>query len=130
MRPIFIISCLFLALLACKNTKKIDKETKTSAKILFNEKSHDFGFISLKDSIEHDFVIENIGEVPLIIQSVKASCGCTVPGWSSKPILPLAKSVVKVKFKPKDKGVVNKSIVLQANTDSMFHVFYLKGNVR
>jgi len=60
-----------------------------SAKITFTEESYDFGKIAEeKGPVTHEFTFTNTGAQPLIIQSVKASCGCTTPDWTRDPVLP------------------------------------------
>lgn len=40
--------------------------------------NHDFGALVQGAVVEHTFVLQSIGEAPLVVSSVKASCGCTV----------------------------------------------------
>lgn len=40
--------------------------------------SHDFGSLVQGAVVEHTFTVESVGEAPLVVTSVKASCGCTV----------------------------------------------------
>lgn len=57
------------------------------AKIEFEKNSHDFGTISETGGpAVYDFVFKNTGDAPLILNSVRASCGCTTPSWSRQPI--------------------------------------------
>ncbi|MHC4893473.1 MAG: DUF1573 domain-containing protein [Planctomycetota bacterium] len=42
------------------------------------EDAHDFGELMQGAVVDHTFVLESAGDQPLIINSVKASCGCTV----------------------------------------------------
>jgi len=53
----------------------------------FMEEAFDFG----NDIIDgekktHTFMFTNTGKSPLIIEKVKASCGCTTPNWPKTPI--------------------------------------------
>jgi Protein of unknown function (DUF1573). len=55
----------------------------------FTRTEHNFG--SVRESlgaVTTEFEFTNIGDAPLIIQRVAASCGCTTPGYSREPILP------------------------------------------
>lgn len=122
---------LFFQLIACKS--KDDTQTNVSkiTSVKIEEKSYDFGTILQSDSITHEFRIKNTGNIPLIIKSAKAGCGCTIPKWDNNPITPNEYATIEVKYKPtkNTEGFINKSIVVQANTDSTFHVLYIKGNV-
>jgi hypothetical protein len=127
---IFITAILFLALDSCQNIND-DKVQQRTTKIEIEEKSFYFGTIKQSDSADHVFKIKNVGDVALLIKSAKASCGCTVPEWSKIPIKPNNFGEIRIKFKPTETmdGIISKSVVFQANTDSIFHVLYLKGIV-
>ena len=47
------------------------------AEIKFKEKEIDFGEIESGETIDIRYEFENIGDKPLIIKNVSASCGCT-----------------------------------------------------
>lgn len=83
----------------------------------FNEEVHDFGIIKEQGgSVNCTFEFENIDNVPVIIQSVKASCGCTTPLWTREPILPGRKGVVKARFNPRNRrGAFSKSVTVSTN---------------
>lgn len=77
----------------------------------------DFGTVTEGDIVEHTFAFKNTGEAPLIIQSAKPSCGCTVPDWSKEPVPVGGEGYVKAKFDTNGKSnVQNKTITVTANT--------------
>lgn len=83
----------------------------------FEEESHDFGTINEGDVVEHTFSFKNTGEAPLIIQSAKGSCGCTVPTWPREPIPVGGTGEITAKFNSKGKpNVQNKTVTITANT--------------
>jgi hypothetical protein len=88
------------------------------AKIEFVEKGvHDFGQITEGDTIEHIYKFVNKGEMPLVINNITASCGCTTPEWPRDPIGPGEESSVKVRFNSRGKvGQQRKTITVYANT--------------
>ena len=56
--------------------------------------------------------------MPLIINDVKASCGCTTPEWTREPVLPGKTGTIKVSFNPKSRpGSFNKTIQVNSNAD-------------
>lgn len=99
---------------------KAEPETKPEGPLPIFEfpvTEHDFGTINEGDIVEHTFEFTNTGEVPLIIQDAKGSCGCTVPDWSKEPIPVGGKGFVKAKFNSKGKpNVQNKTVTVTANT--------------
>ncbi len=83
----------------------------------WSEEEHDFGTISEGDVVEHTFTFTNNGEAPLIIESARASCGCTVPSWTKEPVPVGGTGEIQVKFDSKGKpNVQNKTVTITANT--------------
>lgn len=84
----------------------------------FGEMTHDFGNIDEGDKVSHVFTFNNSGDEPLIINSAKGSCGCTVPEWPKEPIPPGGEGEIKVEFNSKGKaGKQTKTVTINANTD-------------
>mgnify|MGYP002368555356 CR=1 FL=1 len=93
-----------------------DKLPKTTIK--FNEMEHDFGKIKAGDKVKYSFKFKNSGKEPLIINSAKGSCGCTVPSYPKEPVAPGAEGVIDVEFNSAGKsGAQTKTVTLNANTD-------------
>ena len=83
----------------------------------FDEMEWDFGNINNGDIVEHTFSFTNNGQAPLIIESAKATCGCTVPQWPKDPIPVGGTGEILVRFDSKNKpGVQNKNVTITANT--------------
>lgn len=78
---------------------------------------HDFGTINENDVVTHTYKFKNTGESPLIIESVRPSCGCTAPNWTKTPIPVGGEGVIDVKFDSKGKpNAQNKTVTVTANT--------------
>ncbi len=101
------------------------------AKFSFEEDTFDFGSIKEENgSVEHKFVFTNSGNAPLLIQGVKASCGCTTPAWSKEPIPPGEKGFVMAKYNPKNRpGSFRKSLSINSNADPAVKTLYIMGMV-
>jgi hypothetical protein len=99
--------------------------------ISISEKEFDFGTIRETDgTINHDFIFINKGKVPLIINDVKSSCGCTVPSWPREPVLPGRSGTISVSFNPEHQsGVIGKTIQIQSNASTPKVTLGLKGVV-
>jgi Protein of unknown function (DUF1573). len=95
----------------------------------------DFDFCQLadRDTFEHEFIIENIGYKPLLIQRVKPACGSciTILDYSKGPILPNQQGFVHVKMDAsKLSGKIEKQILIQTNdAKHSIHLFHLLGRV-
>jgi len=141
---IICIAILSFAVLSCKEnaSSKIKTTNLESAKerdaiinlgaaiIEFDKTEFDFGTINQGDVVEGVFKITNAGKVDLLITNAKASCGCTVPVWPKEPIKPGESAELKVSFNSRGKkGVQNKSITLQTNTEKVTEILRVKGTV-
>ncbi len=100
--------------------------------ITFKELSYDFGNINEGDKVEHTFEFTNTGNAPLIIDKIKASCGCTVPSnWKKAPILPGEKSSFVVKFNSKNKpNHQTKRIRITSNTKNSNEYVTIRATVK
>jgi hypothetical protein len=101
------------------------------ATITFSEKEFDFGTIKEDTAIiTHEFRFVNQGKVPLILNDVKSSCGCTVVEWSKEPILPKKSGIIKASFNPgKQAGSIYKTIQVISNADIPLVTLGIKGVV-
>jgi Protein of unknown function (DUF1573) len=96
----------------------------------FTEKEYDFGDIHQGDVVKHTFLFTNTGKKPIIIDNASASCGCTVPTYSDKPIGPGEKGVIDVRFDSKGKtGQVSKVVTVRANTLPNINEVTIRANV-
>ena len=99
-------------------------------KIQMDEESYDFGNIMQGESVTHEFIVKNIGNAELLINSAHASCGCAVPVWPKEPILEGEESKIKVTFNSVGKkGRQNKTVTLVTNAIPNTKVITIKGNI-
>lgn len=83
----------------------------------WKETEFDFKTINEDDVVDHRYTFKNTGEAPLIIESVRPSCGCTAPNWTKTPIPVGGEGFVDVKFDSKGKkNAQNKTVTVTANT--------------
>lgn len=101
------------------------------AKITFATAEHDFGTFKEEDgSQSYNFDFVNEGDSPLILSNVQASCGCTTPEWTQKPIAPGEKGFIKVSYNPANRpGVFTKTITVTANGETPRTVLRIQGEV-
>ncbi|SIS70718.1 DUF1573 domain-containing protein [Belliella pelovolcani] len=108
----------------------VQAQEKKGAEIIFKEKSIDFGDITQGDKVEHTFVFENTGDVPLVISNVAVTCGCTAPNWPKTPIAPGAKGEMKVVFNSAGKmGKQNSVVRVYSNASEPIEKVSLISNV-
>jgi len=87
--------------------------------IKFTETSHDFGNINEGTYAKYSFKFFNVGNKPLVIKSVNASCGCTAPSWPKNPIMPGDSNTITAVFNSRGYGgsKFHKSITVTTNMD-------------
>lgn len=97
-------------------------ESKTNVpttSLKFDKLSHDFGKVKEESDNKTVFRVTNTGKFPLIIDAVKASCGCTTPSKPTEPIAPGKSDKIEVVFHP-NVGQLNKqskTVRVTANTE-------------
>jgi hypothetical protein len=99
--------------------------------ISFLATDHDFGNIKESDGKASTvFEFTNTGRVPLIIQNVRTSCGCTSPEWTREPLVPGQSGKITVAFDPRSRpGPFNKTITITCNAEPAVYTLAIKGNV-
>jgi hypothetical protein len=84
--------------------------------ITFESVTHDFGTIPDTAKARATFAFTNTGGSKLIIESVKGSCGCTVPTLKRKEFMPGEGDEISVVFDPKGRpGTQSKSVTVTSN---------------
>jgi len=68
------------------SAQNADDSDSATAVITFNEYEHSFGTVREGRKLRHTFTFENTGAGSLVIQSVRTTCGCTVPRYDRKPV--------------------------------------------
>ena len=99
-----------------------DPESKVkvpTTTLKFNKLSHDFGTVKEETDNKTVFTVTNTGKFPLIIDDVKASCGCTTPSKPTQPIAPGKSDKIEVVFHPNEGQLNNqsKTVRVTANTE-------------
>ena len=119
---------LFISLLIVGITVKSQVALTT---MQFTETQHNFGTFKEEAGRQtYDFVVTNTGSLPLVIQNVVASCGCTTPEWTRQPIPAGGKGKVTAIYDPKDRpGAFDKTLSVYTNTKPEVVVLVIKGEV-
>ena len=97
----------------------------------FTEPNHDFGLIKEVDGpAEYQFEFTNTTQVPITITNVRASCGCTTPGWTREPVLPGENGFIKAVYNPRNRpGPFHKTLTVTTNGKESTIILRIQGKV-
>lgn len=102
------------------------------AEIRFDKVTVNFGTFSEADPVRKTtFTFTNVGNQPLLLNQVVASCGCTVPKYDKRPIAPGQKGSIEVTYNGKGKfpGHFKKSITVRSNGKIEMTRLYVEGDM-
>ncbi len=137
MKKTLFILFAALGLMACTSTDKKSAESENKsdstlqaekAKMMSDTANYtslqwlDSTFLSMGTvkegaQVEVSFRFKNTGNKPLVIASVTAGCGCTIPETPQQPFAPGEEGVIKATFDSKGRlGENRKNITVDANT--------------
>ncbi len=129
-------SNILFGLVVCWVLNSCDSESKADMKkeysnITFTSNYKSLGNVILGSTKEIEFYAINKSDIPLIIDSVKSSCSCTVSKFPKKPILKNDSGLILARYTPNKTniGFLEKSIVVLSNTKPAFTVLTFSGTV-
>ena len=130
----FAMICLFAAMsfgVAHAQNTDTKEIPANGARISFSEMEHQYGTIVKGGDGNCEFTFTNEGNEPLILQNVKASCGCTTPSYTQKPVMPGQTGTIKVHSNTNNVGAFSKTVTVTSNAvDNPRVVLRIKGNVK
>tara|TARA_B100001059_G_scaffold165511_1_gene165098 strand:- start:233 stop:658 length:426 start_codon:yes stop_codon:yes gene_type:complete len=123
MKKIFIV---FIFSLCCIS---LSAQNNKFAKIEFETTIIDYGTIEKGSNGLRVFKFKNTGNAPLVVSSVKSSCGCTVPKKPEAPVMPGESGEIEVKYDTNRVNPIRKTITVTSNADTPTVALKIKGNV-
>lgn len=121
-----IITMMFLAVLTIQAQ---DKPATPQDSIVFAGTTHDYGTIVQGSDGTCEFKFANKGKAPIVLNDVKASCGCTVPEWTRTPVAPGENGTIKVTYNTNNVGAFTKSVTVNSNAKNSPLILIIKGTV-
>ena len=89
----------------------------------------DFGKIEQGKPVSAEFEFQNPTLVPLIISSVRPTCGCTIADYPKEPVQPGKSGKIAVTFNAASSGMFTKSIIVTSNAQEGNTALVIKGEV-
>ena len=129
----FALICLFASMAFIAGAQNAEQKDvpEHGAKIRFEEMEHQYGTIEKGGNGDCQFKFWNDGDEPLILQTVKASCGCTTPKYTQKPVMPGQSGVIDVHYNTNNVGGFSKTVTVTSNAvNNSRVVLRIKGTVK
>lgn len=104
-------------------------EGSPTAAFHWSNTTYDFGKTKVGVPVSYEFRFQNTGLAPLIISSVKASCGCTVTAYTKEPVEHGGSGFVRATYNAGQKGVYSKTVAVSANTPGGLINLTVKGEI-
>ena len=125
-----LIALMSIGVANAQEQKKEATEAQHGPKIVFAEREHNYGTIQKGGDGNCVFTFTNTGDEPLILSSVRASCGCTTPKWTQKPVMPGKTGEIGVRYNTNNTGGFTKTVTITSNAVNEARVVVkIKGNV-
>ncbi len=127
-----ILLIIFVGILSISINGQTQEEIKkdyTGPVFEFENEVIDYGDILKNSDGNRVFKFKNVGKSPLIISSIRSSCGCTVPSKPEEPIMPGEVGEIKVKYATNRVGPFSKTVTINSNSFETKKVLYIKGRV-
>jgi len=122
---VFLLTPLF----SCSSKEKQNNSGSELSAIEFNSTNYEFGDIAYASDGRCSFTFKNTSDVPLVINTVRASCGCTSPEWPDNPIEPGKTGSIGITYNTHIPGNFYKSITVYSNSSNSPVKLFIKGNV-
>lgn len=104
-------------------------QAQKTAKMEFKSETIDYGEIKKGSDGVRVFEFTNTGEIPLVIEDVKSSCGCTIPKKPKDPIMPGKTGEIEVKYDTNRPGPIRKTVTVYSNAEEPVKALKIKGTV-
>lgn len=134
MKKVFTIICFFAFTTACYAQESVTKENgkintsnkkdnitesivgaTSGAAFTLKETEFNFGKIPQGKPVTHTFEFQNNGNVPLALDNVVASCGCTTPEWNKDTVAVGGTGIIKVGYNAANEGPFQKFVTITYN---------------
>lgn len=140
MKRFFLLTTIIAGLISCNSTDKKDGKVETLDKQALKDSlsgmqgaqtadtanattiewidstTLDLGKLKKDQQVEVTFRFKNSGDKNLVIESVSAGCGCTIPEKPEKPFAPGEEGIIKARFNGSGSGHISKTVTVVANT--------------
>lgn len=104
---------IFSAFVALVFANIVMAQTKVADKVKFASELVDLGQVKQGNPVTGTFTLTNIGQEPLIIESVTPGCGCTKSDYTKEPIMPGKTGTITATYNAAAAGNFSKMVTIK-----------------
>lgn len=93
------------------------------------ETDHDFGLLRQGRSARFVFRFENLLQEPVVLETVRTTCGCTAAEWTEAPIEPGSAGEVVIEYDASRSGTFKKKITVFFDKQRKAETLWIRGEV-
>ncbi len=93
------------------------------------ERDHDFQHLRQEHPKTFAFRFKNIDTQPILLQTVRTSCGCTAATWTETPIAPGETGEIEVEYDAYQRGEFQKKIRVFFDRQRKPEILWIRGEV-
>ncbi len=120
---------VLLLLSACGTRSPEKRQENDGPAIRFETTKHDFGQLAFGAEARVYFPFTNVGNEPLVLQTVRSSCNCTAPVWPRDPLEPGSTDSIQVVYNTHIPGYFRKTISVYYNRETAPVRLVIEGTV-
>jgi Protein of unknown function (DUF1573) len=97
--------------------------------VWLGETTYDFGEIRQSTAVSVVFEFKNTTAEPLLVQTVRTTCGCTAAEWTQEPIGPGQQGTIKIVYDADKSGAFKKKIRVFFDQQRKPEILWVQGTV-
>lgn len=118
-----------LLFLAWAILSAVPSEPRPSVVKWTTETERDFGTLRLGRSTRFTFVFQNVLDEPIVLQTVRTTCGCTAAEWPEAPIEAGQTGEVVIEYSADKRGDFRKKITVFFDKQRKAETLWIRGTV-
>ena len=97
--------------------------------VTWTNTTHDLGAIALREPVEHVFHFHNNYDHPILVETVRTTCGCTVPEYDVEPVGPGEIGSIRIRYEGYRRGRFRKKIMVYFDVKKRAETLWIEGRV-
>ncbi len=94
-----------------------------------SETDHDFGEIPAGKPTRFVFTFQNLLDEPIVLQTVRTTCGCTAADWPEAPVESGESGEVRIEYDANKIGTFRKKITVFFDKQRKAETLWIRGEV-